>query len=160
MPASGIIGRRETRLRAAPDLGAGRVIMIQRSRCGRAARGGRHAGRQGRRRRVDASAGLTADTQDELHAFAARLGIRGDPGTPGWATAGAGYPALPADWRPALSRGKARSASNYSPWSGQDETAAGGHAGRKLVPNLNCQLGNWTDHGRWSYWVADYGTWK
>jgi hypothetical protein len=26
--------------------------------------------------------GLTADTQDELHAFAARLGIRRDPGTP------------------------------------------------------------------------------
>jgi hypothetical protein len=26
--------------------------------------------------------GLTADTQDELHAFAARLGIRHDPGTP------------------------------------------------------------------------------
>ena len=25
---------------------------------------------------------LTADTQDELHAFAARLGIRRDPGTP------------------------------------------------------------------------------
>jgi Protein of unknown function (DUF4031) len=25
--------------------------------------------------------GLTADTQDELHAFAARLGIRRDPGT-------------------------------------------------------------------------------
>ena len=26
--------------------------------------------------------GLTADAQDELHAFAARLGIRRDPGTP------------------------------------------------------------------------------
>jgi hypothetical protein len=26
--------------------------------------------------------GLTADTQDELHAFAARLDIRRDPGTP------------------------------------------------------------------------------
>jgi hypothetical protein len=26
--------------------------------------------------------GLTADSQDELHAFAARLGIRRDPGTP------------------------------------------------------------------------------
>jgi hypothetical protein len=26
--------------------------------------------------------GLTADTQDELHAFAARLGIRRDPGNP------------------------------------------------------------------------------
>jgi hypothetical protein len=26
--------------------------------------------------------GLTADTQDELHAFAAKLGIRRDPGTP------------------------------------------------------------------------------
>lgn len=26
--------------------------------------------------------GLTADTQDELHAFAARLGIRRDPGAP------------------------------------------------------------------------------
>jgi hypothetical protein len=26
--------------------------------------------------------GLTADTQDELHAFAASLGIRRDPGTP------------------------------------------------------------------------------
>jgi Protein of unknown function (DUF4031) len=26
--------------------------------------------------------GLTADTQDELHAFAAQLGIRRDPGTP------------------------------------------------------------------------------
>jgi hypothetical protein len=26
--------------------------------------------------------GLTADTQDELHAFAAMLGIRRDPGTP------------------------------------------------------------------------------
>jgi len=26
--------------------------------------------------------GLTADTQDELHTFAARLGIRQDPGTP------------------------------------------------------------------------------
>ena len=26
--------------------------------------------------------GLTADTQDEQHAFAARLGIRRDPGTP------------------------------------------------------------------------------
>ena len=26
--------------------------------------------------------GLTADTEDELHAFAARLGIRRDPGTP------------------------------------------------------------------------------
>jgi hypothetical protein len=26
--------------------------------------------------------GLTADTQDELHAFAAQLGLRRDPGTP------------------------------------------------------------------------------
>jgi hypothetical protein len=26
--------------------------------------------------------GLTADTQDELHAFAASLGVRRDPGTP------------------------------------------------------------------------------
>src|SRR5690349_19816880 len=54
--ATGTIGRRETRLRATPDLRAGQVIRIQRSRCGRTAGGGRHAGRQGRRGGVDASA--------------------------------------------------------------------------------------------------------
>ena len=37
---------------------------------------------------------LTADTQDELHEFAARLGLprqEPQPGQPGWAAAGAGF---------------------------------------------------------------------
>jgi hypothetical protein len=90
---------------------------------------------------------LTADTQDELHAFAARLGIRRDPGTP----VGPQQELVTRHYlltEGQRDRAVELGASNYSPRSGQDGTAAGGHAGRKLVPNSNCQLRNWTDHGR------------
>ena len=52
--------------------------------------------------------GLTADTQDELHAFTARLGIRRDPGTP-------------------VGPQQELVTRHY--------LLTGGHAGRKLVPN-------------------------
>src|SRR6516164_1884531 len=42
-----------------------------------------------------------------------------------------------------------RSAINYGPRSGQDGTAAGGHAGREPVLNSNWQLRNRTDRAGW-----------
>lgn len=67
MPATGTIGRRETRLRATPGLRAGQVIVIQRSCCvGRRAA----VGTQGVKVEgggVDASAFTGGD--DVLHAF-------------------------------------------------------------------------------------------
>ena len=87
---------------------------------------------------------LTADTQDELHAFAARLGIRRDPGSP------VGPQRELVTRHYTLTEGqrdrrRTRSSGTYGPRSGQDGTPAGRRAGGGPALNSNCQLGEMTD---------------